>query len=148
MYYHLIDDKRIKKFLAVEGEFESNDSSKIIIDFKQQEGKIFATMFRVASDSGKQKSMLATFLIDDFTCLCHLNPQNPENYDAIFMNGKYPTFHYSKSWHKFLTKELALNKSASKAEDYVEDLLDTNMGDVEEYKNLMEIVENYKGLYK
>ena len=142
MYFNLVSEKAVKKFLASNLDYEILPNTKMVFDFENDLDSMKVVVSR-QKDGEIAKEKLAVAYIDDFTCVCHLNPLSKENDEKIKFNGKYPKMQFNKEWRQAVAIDLEKNYGDAKADFYVEDFLDTNMGNVEEYNKLMFYVYRY-----
>lgn len=143
MYFNLIDKIKIKNFLFNRLDYEEIADTKIHFEeLKGEESSNF--IVSRCNTITREKEVLGRFSISDFTCFYVMNTKNNENEKLIKENGNNAQKQYSKLWRSFVVKELEYEYGdfeIDKADLYIEDFYDTELGNINEYNKLKEMIE-------
>lgn len=139
MYLDFTTEEHLNKFVSIYLDYSDDILENLMVKIKEKDNDhIVAGIYLKNEDS--TNSYMGQLNIDDFNFKYTLFGQNKLNEENLKFNGNYPHMFYCQYWRKFLTTAIEKLFGEESAEDYVESFLSTNIGNVAEYKKLMQIV--------
>lgn len=129
--YNSMYEIEIKKPFVFESKLESFPDEDVL------------SVYKVNSEKLGEVEMLYKMVFDDFKCVFVLNKNAEDCAQKIKNNGKYNKFDFSKDFRRFMAKTILKKFGERHADAYVEDFLETDMGNNPEYKDLMTIVYQF-----